>query len=365
MALDSARQLQLDTVMIPASQPPELALREGQGAERIDIEFDTFKDGRGFSLAAMLRAQGFAGVLRAVGPLLPDQEEALKRVGFDEVISDRIAAGGRGERTVFSTVYQPDPTGVGAVATAFRQRTLMARKAKAEALAQELDEASPRIILTRALEAYRGRIAMLSSFGTESALGLKLLADVAAKTPVLFLDTKRHFEQTLRYRDMLVDRLGLKAVQVIEPDAAEAADEDADGRLYERNGQACCDLRKVRPLAQALEPFDAVITGRKRHHGGARQTVRAVEFDGERLRINPLAFLSAEEIEEGFAALNLPRHPLMSQGYASIGCWPCTAPVSSAGFREGRWAGQERTECGIFNPAQTQRETRARSVRLI
>ena len=103
MALDSARQLQPDTVMIPASQPPELALREGQGAERIDIQFDSFKDGRGFSLAAMLRAQGFAGVLRAVGPLLPDQEEALKRVGFDEVISDRSHRPWRGCARIPST----------------------------------------------------------------------------------------------------------------------------------------------------------------------------------------------------------------------------------------------------------------------
>ncbi len=365
MALDGARQLQPDSVLIPASQPPDAALRDGLGADRIDIAFETFKDGRGFSLAALLRAHGFAGSLRAVGPLLPDQEAALKRVGFDEIVSMRIAAGGRGERQGFADVYQPDPDGLGARAPAMRQRALAARRTQAEALARALEEAAPDVILAKALEAYHGRIALLSSFGAEAALGLKLLSEIAPDTPVLFLDTKRHFPQTLSYRDQLIDELGLKSVRIIEPDAAEAAGEDADGKLFERDGQACCDLRKVRPLARALEPFDAVITGRKRHHGGVRSQAQAVEFDGERVQINPLAYLGSEEIAARFAALKLPRHPLTADGYSSIGCWPCTAPARVAGSREGRWAGQERSECGIFDPARADRAARAKSVRLI
>ncbi len=365
MALDSTRQLQLDRVEIPASLSPDMLLEEVADAEQVDIMFDSFKDGRGFSLAALLRSKGFNGTLRAVGPLLPDQEDALRRVGFDQVISERIAAGGRGERVQFDHVYQPDPTGVGARLPAWCQRVLAARKAQAEALAQELDGAAPEIILARALELYRGRIAMLSSFGTEAAVGLKLVADLAKDTPVLFLDTHRHFPQTLSYRDGLVEKLGLTALQVIEPDSDEAASEDGDGKLFQRNSQACCDLRKVRPLARALEPYDAVITGRKRLHGNARSTVGAVEFDGERVQINPLAFVDVAEIAERFSALDLPHHPLQAQGYSSVGCWPCTAPTHTEGSRDGRWAGQTRTECGIFDPAQTARAKRAKSVRLI
>ena len=366
MAFDSSRQLApLDPVLIPAAQSPEDALRLAIEAVRIDIQFDTFRDGRGFSLAAMLRQAGFAGELRAVGPLLPDQKEMLKRVGFDAIVSERIKANGRGERMDFSLVYQPDPADAGRRAPAYRKRALDARKAQADGLADELEDAEPDVILRRALEAYGGRIAAFSSFGAEAALGLKLLADIAPNTPVLFLDTKRHFPQTLSYRDQLTEQLALTAVQIIEPDEDEAAAEDWDERLYARDSLACCALRKVRPLTHALGPFDALITGRKRHHGGARRSARAVEFDGERVQINPLAFLSVDQIAERFEAADLPRHPLVADGYASIGCWPCTAPADRAGSRDGRWAGQERTECGIFDPAQRQRAQRAKSVRLL
>ena len=364
MALDSSPQLSCDPVLITASQAPEEALRFAATADCIDIVFDTFKDGRGFSLAALLRRSGFSGELRAVGPLLPDQEDALRRVGFDAVVSERIDAGGRGERLGFASVYQSDP-GRDGRAPAYRQRALTMRQAQAQALAEDLEGAAPDIILKRAFDVYGGRIAMLSSFGAEAALGLKFLADAAPDTPVLFLDTHRHFPQTLSYRDRLVARFGLRDVRVIEPDAAEAATEDADNQLYARDSLACCALRKVRPLERALEPFDAVITGRKRHHGGARSAVKAVEFDGERVRINPLAFLSAEDIAHGFKALDLPRHPLVAEGYASIGCWPCTAPTGDTGSRDGRWAGQDRSECGIFDAAQIERAHRAKSVRLI
>ncbi len=365
MALDSTRQLTLDPVEIPAERSPEDALHLAAGSERVDILFGSFKDGRGFSLAAHLRKAGFTGELRAVGPLLPDQEGALKRVGFDTVLSDRIDAGGRGVRVPFESVYQPDPTGGGTAEPAYRQRALVARGQHADALAEMLEGASPEAILARTLEEYRGRIAVLSSFGSEAALGLKLIADIAPATPVLFLDTDRHFPQTLQYRDALIERLGLSHVEILEPDPEEAAREDSDGQLYARDSLACCALRKVRPLNRALAAYDAVITGRKRHHGGLRGSVKAVEFDGERVRINPLAHLSASEVSERFSALDLPNHPLVEAGYPSIGCWPCTAQASAQGSREGRWAGQERTECGIFDPEPGKRAERAKSVRLI
>ena len=365
MALDSARQIEADRLEIPGHAAPEEALRAITGASRVDIRFDSFKDGRGFSLAAILRGRGYDGELRAVGPLLPDQDAALRRSGFDTVLSERVSGPARGHIPAFADIYQPDPGAPAGRRTALHQRALAARKSKAQALAAELDGAAPETILARALEVYGGRIAMLSSFGAEAALGLKLIADAAPDTPVLFLDTKRHFPQTLSYRDRLIDALGLTGVANVEPDSRRAVALDSDGALYERDGQACCDLRKVRPLARALDGFDAVITGRKRYHGGERGALSAVEFDGERVKINPLAFLSPDEVSERFKALDLPVHPLVEDGYASIGCWPCTAPADGLGSRAGRWAGQDRDECGIFDPALSRRAARANSVRLI
>ena len=334
MALDSARQLAADSVEIDAHAAPQDALDRLAGVEQAVIRFESFKDGRGFSLAASLRGQGYDGELHALGPLLPDQEAALKRVGFTGVISTRPTTSGPARSGGFAHVYQPDPGG-GAAMPAYIRRALAARRATAERLAKELEGAAPEVILQRALETYAGRIALLSSIGA------------------------------VRYRDALASALKLTDLRTLTPDATEARHEDGDGRLYERDGAACCDLRKVRPLARALEPFDAIITGRKRYHGGERGALPAVEFDGERVKINPLAFLDPDQVAARFKALELPAHPLAEQGYASIGCWPCTGPADGAGSRAGRWAGQDREECGIFDPALTRRAERAASIRLI
>lgn len=365
MARDGVVDLHPTDIELDGATPPEAALAAASDARRIAIRFSGFKDGRGFSLAALLRQSGYQGRLDAVGPLLPDQETDLRRAGFDRVLSDRAEPAPRAGHNGAPYIYQPDPGAPSGRAPAWRRRALEARRLTAEALAAQLDGAEPDAILAAAVDQYGGRIAMLSSFGAEAALGLALLAEVAPDTPVLFLDTKRHFPQTLRYRDQLIDRLGLRNVQLLEPDADEAAREDADGLLYERDGPACCDLRKVRPLARALDPFDALITGRKRYHGGQRGQLPAAEFDGERVKINPLAFLSPEAVADRFRALDLPRHPLTEDGYASIGCWPCTAPADAPGSRAGRWAGQDRDECGIFDPAREARARRAGAVRLI
>ena len=159
----------------------------------------------------------------------------------------------------------------------------------------------------------------------------------------------------------------MSAVRTLEPDADEAAQQDADGALYARDPDACCDLRKVRPLARGLNGYDALITGRKRYHGGERAGLDPFEFDGVRVKVNPLASLSAEALAERFRALSLPPHPLAGEGFPSVGCWPCTAPAAAPGSREGRWAGADKTECGIFDPARTARAERAKrnAIRLL
>lgn len=199
-----------------------------------------------------------------------------------------------------------------------------------------------------------GRVALLSSFGAESALLLDMVARIDRATPVIFLDTGKLFPETLRYRDQLVKRLGLGDVRSIAPDAAALAARDPAGDLHRRDADACCQLRKIEPLSRALAGFAAVISGRKRYQGGARQKLPAIERDGALIRINPLVAYSAERIEDERVGRGLPRHPLEADGFLSIGCAPCTDRVTAGeNRRAGRWRGSEKRECGIHGAPQT------------
>ncbi|MGH6914190.1 MAG: phosphoadenylyl-sulfate reductase, partial [Geminicoccales bacterium] len=171
---------------------------------------------------------------------------------------------------------------------------------------------------------FPGRIALVSSFGTEAAVLLALAAEVDPALPVIFLDTGKHFGETLRYRDKLVQRLGLTDVRSIKPDSASLRAEDSDGLLWSRAPDSCCFIRKVLPLRRALEGFDSWITGRKRYQGGLRSALPVFESEDGKIKVNPLASWSREQIEEEFAARKLPRHPLDAEGFVSIGCMPCT-----------------------------------------
>jgi phosphoadenosine phosphosulfate reductase len=197
---------------------------------------------------------------------------------------------------------------------------------------------------------FPGKIALVSSFGAEAAVLLHLAASVNRAIPVLFLDTAKHFDQTLAYRNQLVDRLGLTDVRNITPDPQALAAQDAGGTLWFRDTEACCRIRKVEPLERALKPFAASINGRKRFQAATRTAIPAVEVDGARLKFNPLADWGPAELEAYFVAHDLPRHPLVVEGYRSIGCAPCTQPVGdSEDARAGRWRGSDKTECGIHS----------------
>lgn len=201
------------------------------------------------------------------------------------------------------------------------------------------------------LRRHRGRIALVSSFGAEAAVLLHMVAQTDPATPVLFLDTGKLFGETHRYRAALVRRLGLSDVRVFEPDPRLIARDDPDGILWASNPNGCCAIRKVEPLQRALTGFGAWINGRKRYHGAARTALPVIEQVDGRVKINPLAQWGAEEIEAYFTAHDLPRHPLVEDGYLSIGCMPCTdrtAPGDDP--RAGRWRGQDKTECGIHMP---------------
>jgi phosphoadenosine phosphosulfate reductase len=195
---------------------------------------------------------------------------------------------------------------------------------------------------------FPGRIALVSSFGAEAAVLLHMVAAIDPSTPVLFLDTGKHFGETLSYRDALAARLGLSDLRILGPQPASVAAADPDGTLWHGDPGACCALRKVAPLAAGLAPFAAWITGRKRFQGGLRAALPVIEAMDGRIKINPLAPLSAADIEAEFERRDLPRHPLVADGFRSIGCMPCTARAKAGDApRAGRWPGLERTECGI------------------
>jgi phosphoadenosine phosphosulfate reductase len=199
---------------------------------------------------------------------------------------------------------------------------------------------------------FDGRVALVSSFGTESAILLHMISEIDKATPVIFLDTGKLFPETLAYRDTLVAQLGLTDVRAVRPSGKQLAAYDPDGRLWQKDPDLCCAIRKTNPLDGALEGFEAWITGRKRAQGGGRSALNMVEAgpDG-RVTVNPLAFWDDARLEAYFEDHDLPRHPLQSEGYASIGCATCTQRVRPGeDKRAGRWAGLEKTECGIHLP---------------
>ncbi len=194
-----------------------------------------------------------------------------------------------------------------------------------------------------------GRVALVSSFGAESAVLLHLIASIDRDVPLIFVNTQKMFGETLAYRDELAERLGFTDLRVVRPDPYRLAQRDATGLRWSYDPDGCCEIRKVEPLRRALAPFDAWISGRKSFQAG-RAALPRFELDEGRLKINPLAGWSKADLNAYFAAHDLPRHPLEAQGFPSIGCMPCTSPVQPGEDpRAGRWRGWDKTECGIHS----------------
>ena len=198
-------------------------------------------------------------------------------------------------------------------------------------------------------DADTGRVALVSSFGAESVVLLHMVSVIDRTIPVLFIDTEMLFPETMTYQQEVSARLGLRDLRTIRASQTALAAHDPEGDLHQSNPDACCDLRKTQPLSHALAPFDAWITGRKRFQGGQRASLDFFEAEGaDRIKINPLAHWRPEDVAEYMTENRLPRHPLVAQGYPSIGCAPCTSRVRAGEDpRAGRWRGTEKEECGI------------------
>lgn len=194
-------------------------------------------------------------------------------------------------------------------------------------------------------------IALVSSFGAESAVLLHLVSQIDKSVPLIFVNTQKIFGETLAYRDELAERLGFVDLRVYRPDPYLLAQKDTTSLRWSYDPDGCCDLRKVEPLRRALAPFDAWLSGRKGFQGKTRGALPRFEADEGRLKINPLADWDKLRLDAYFEEHKLPRHPLEAQGYPSIGCAPCTSQVQPGEDpRAGRWRGWDKTECGIHDP---------------
>jgi len=324
--------------------------------DRIDtllIEFPSFADGRGFSIARQLREQhNYKGLLIADGELIPDQYAFAMQCGFDAVrvshdtFSIQTEDDWRNSLEDFGLTYQRGyAVKIGPALSVFDARFTALDDRKKE---DPYFGYSAEYALRKAIDAYKGKIALVSSMGVDSAVLLHIAARVDKDIPVIFLDTEKHFRETLAYRDLLVDRLGLTNFQNVNPDMAALKAEDADGELYKNAPDACCNLRKVRPLNSVISQYAARITGRKRYQTPDRKDMPILELGGRQAKVNPLAYWTAKDVTNYIQHFDLPPHPMWSLGYPSIGCQPCTTRVSdNEDPRAGRWRNFDKTECGI------------------
>jgi phosphoadenosine phosphosulfate reductase len=206
----------------------------------------------------------------------------------------------------------------------------------------------PEALVELSIRRFAGGIAAVSSFGADSAVLLDMIARIDRSLPIVFLETGKHFGETLDYRDRLVDDLGLTNLRIVRPLENTLARADPDGFLHQNDPDACCAIRKVEPMARGVEPFRAWFTGRKRFQSDTRRALPVFEAVGPRLRINPLAVWGTAELAAYMRAHDLRENPLVAYGYLSIGCFPCTEPARPGeDVRSGRWAGRAKTECGI------------------
>lgn len=325
--------------------------------ETILIDFPAYTDGRGFSLARQLRTKhGYEGLIIADGPLIPDQYAFALQCGFsavhidDETLKRHTIEDWHAALDDFDLTYQRGYAVKNGPATSVFDARLTAldeRKA-----ADPFFGHSAELTLRKAIKKYQGDIVLATSMGVDSAVLLHMVSRIDKSVPVIFLDTGKHFRETLAYRDELVERFGLTNFQNITPDQAQVLAEDPDGTLNQSDPDSCCDLRKVRPLDGVINGYGARITGRKRYQTPQRADMAILEepevTGGPQAKVNPLAYWTAKDVTQYMRQHDLPPHPLLALGYLSIGCQPCTTRVTAGEDpRAGRWRHSEKTECGI------------------
>ncbi len=319
----------------------------------IVIDFPSFADGRGFSIARQLRkTYGFTGELIADGPLIPDQYVFALQCGFDGVRVDGATYERQAEShwydalSAFGVTYQRAyDFKNGPEVSIFDAR-------KTSAAAKDANDPyfglSAEQSIRQAVQDYNSDLVIASSMGIDSAVLLHMVAQIDKNLPIIFLDTGKHFRETLHYRDQLVSKLGLTNLINVTPDRAAVKAQDPQGELYQSDPDACCDLRKVTPLAGKIHDYAVRVTGRKRYQTPDRKDMPILQTSGEQVKLNPLAYWSAKDVTAYMRKHDLPVHPLLSLGFLSVGCQPCTTRVSEGeDARAGRWRNLSKEECGI------------------
>jgi phosphoadenosine phosphosulfate reductase len=221
-----------------------------------------------------------------------------------------------------------------------------------EQASRELTGASPQEILRWAVEAYHPRLTMATAFGPEGCAIIHMLSEIEPKVRVFNLDTGYQFSETLELRDRIAARYGIE-VELVRPDTTVAEYEAMNGGpLYVKNSNQCCHDRKIVPLRRAVEGYDAWISSIRADQSIHRAKASVVGWDAKfnLVKVNPLLSWTHRDVWAFVVANKVPYNPLHDQGYPSIGCWPCTKSVVPGGEeREGRWAGQAKTECGLHS----------------
>src|SRR5215467_3516382 len=231
--------------------------------------------------------------------------------------------------------------------TAGSEEALRMEKLAAEAVAR-LNGASAKDVVRWAAETFGDRLCITSSM--TDAVIIDIASRHAPGIDVLFLDTGYHFAETIGTRDAVSAVYPVNVLNVTPAQTVAEQDEQLGPRLYSRNPDLCCYLRKVVPLEQALEPYDAWITGVRKEETDARSDTRAVQWDPRRemVKVNPIVDWTQDQVDAYIADNGVLVNPLVYDGYPSIGCATCTARVEAgADARSGRWAGTGKTECGI------------------
>lgn len=210
--------------------------------------------------------------------------------------------------------------------------------------------APPEELLRWASEQWGSRMALSCSFGGPAGMVLlDMITAVAPETDVLYLDTGLLFRETYQLVAEVRQRYGI-VPRAVQPEQTVAQQAEAEGpALWERDPDRCCGRRKVRPLAEALEPYEAWITGVRRDGAASRSKTNVIEWSSKYnlAKLNPLAHWSEREIWGYIHKHNVPYNPLLDQGYRSIGCRTCTRLPINDDPRSGRWAGFNKTECGL------------------
>lgn len=210
---------------------------------------------------------------------------------------------------------------------------------------------APQFLSHLICDVFHNQIGVSSSFGASSAVVLHMVSRIDSNTPVVFLDTFKHFPETLEYRDRLIEEFGLCNVQIVQPLHSDLAREDSDGKLHVTEPDRCCEIRKVQPMARVFGRQKAWITGRRRLRTGSRRLLEPFEVQDQWIKVNPIYAWSASDVKSYFLRHNLPEHPLKERGFLSIGCAPCTQKSSGKDDeRSGRWPNSEKTECGLHRP---------------